>query len=146
MALPIKEQIQILKYARTLMMSTNLPYDIGLCAAISRSIDKLNHPLYVDYCTIPSRRLNMFIPLFTRETAIKVFDQKNWSPKPHTDRDYWWELGNNQSRIMFLDWMIEQLETQLIKKSKTSDIFIQIKILLTWLKRYSRLFLLKYRL
>jgi hypothetical protein len=146
MALSIKEQIEILKYARTLMMNGNLPYDVGLCAAISRSMDKVNHARYVEYCTVPTRRLKTFIPLFTRETAIQVFDQKNWTPKPYTDKDYWWELGNNQSRIMFLDWMIEQLEIQLIEESKTSNSFTQIKILLIRLKRYLHSSLLKYRL
>jgi hypothetical protein len=134
MALPIKEQIEILKYARTLMMDGNLPYDVGLCAAISRSMDKVNHARYVEYCTVPTRRLKTFIPLFTRDTAIQVFDQKNWRPKPYTDKDYWWDLGDNKPRIMFLNWIIKQLEVQLIKESKTSNVFTQIKTLLKRLK------------
>ena len=47
-----------------------------------------------------------YIPIFTYENACKYSDNT-------ITGDYWWEQNNYKDRLLFLDWMISELEKQL---------------------------------
>ena len=95
--LPIEEQIQVLRAVKEEVL-----YDIdfeGLCFKIQYRLKRV--------CSIdsPVIRIKEYIPLFRRKFAIQYANAKNGS--------YWWPRENDKDRLLFLDWMIQELEKQL---------------------------------
>lgn len=76
-------------------------YKDGLCYGIMMS---LRDTLYIN---VYSTECKNYIPLFTRENAIK-FGANSFTA-------YWWPFGikGNECRKQFVDWMIDELKKEL---------------------------------
>ena len=51
-------------------------------------------------------KIKEYIPIFTYENACKYSENT-------ITGEYWWEQNNYIDRLLFLDWMIQELEKQL---------------------------------
>ena len=101
-----EDQILILKKAKDFLLSERNSsggyISMGLCSQIQRAF-------YRSGITIPSiSKIEKLIPIFTYENACKH------SINTITG-DYWWPKYDSISRLLFLDWMISELEKQLNK-------------------------------
>ena len=97
-------QILILKEAKDFLLSEKNSsggyISMGLCSQIQRAF-------YRSGITIPFfTKIKEYIPIFTYENACKYSDNT-------ITGDYWWEQNNYIDRLLFLDWMISELEKQL---------------------------------
>ena len=109
MALSIKTQIKVLENinwkADDNFNSSKCFYEHGLCELITESLDSLG--------ILHGNKLESYIPLFTKENAIKYANARelNWL-------NYWWSVASKEFppyhyRKLFVNWMIEELEKQL---------------------------------
>ena len=100
----LEKQIEILERAK------HKPTISGLCNDIDRAITiRLNIP-FSHLGTLKS-----YIPLFTRENAIKYANAKARGV-------FWWETDpfDSKSRLNFLNWMIEVIKKE-IENEKTKN-------------------------
>lgn len=112
MALPIETQIKVLENiswkADDNFKNSKCFYEHGLCELITNSLDDLG--------ILHGNRLSSYIPLLTRENAIKYANARelNWF-------DYWWPIISNEFspyhyRKYFINWIIGELKKQLTDK------------------------------
>lgn len=120
MALSTKQQIKILKRVRK-----SFTNGWGLCFNIQKQLLTFNKFTRITISSNPDA-ISDLIPLFTFKNAEKTFLIENWSPKPTNPEAYWWPINDRSPRMLFLDWMINQLEEQLVEETKKS-IFTKIK-------------------
>lgn len=101
--LSFNEQIDILTRAKFRIENK---LNSGVCLAIDDSlIDSGRKMVY---------HINTVIPLFSRASALIACNEKEVELPKITD-SFWWDLDNSESRIAFLDWMIEKLQTEIKK-------------------------------
>ena len=100
--LPIEEQIEILRTVRRDVLDDI--YFECLCFKIQYFLRKVYK---VDTFTI---NIKNYIPLFTEDNAIK---KAKAGENRHSANGYWWDRYNIKDRLVFLDWMIQELEKQL---------------------------------
>lgn len=98
-SLTTEEQIDILTRAK-IRIENKL--NSGVCLAVDDSlIDSGRQMVY---------HINTVIPLFTKANAYIACSEKK-TQMPDLGNSFWWDSENIESRIAFLDWMIEQLQS-----------------------------------
>lgn len=109
--LSIETQIRVLKKAKFFLLidkkrseknKSSYLYSRGLCSYISKALKCYNvFPETIYYY--------IYIPLFNRENAIKYANAIQ-----SKDIEYWWNKLNYKDRLYFLNWMINELELELM--------------------------------
>ena len=103
--LSLEEQIEILEIAREEVNERRR----GLCGIISKVINRVSGTYErrtYPYCSYVD--VDLFIPLFTRQNAVKYGNGVNDM--------YWWKhryKHDFESRINFLNWMIRQIKKEI---------------------------------
>jgi hypothetical protein len=89
-----KQQIEVLKTVRGRVEYRKL----GLCHTICNVLELFG-------ISVPPSLISCYIPLFTRENAIKYAGA-------NSSNIYWWPYGayDRVSRLQFLDFMINELK------------------------------------
>ena len=102
----LEEQLEILERAKEFTK----PY--GLCCAIRNAM-----ALEVNIACLDIPKYKDYIPLFTRENAIKYGGGRKYKPFwwSMESRLFWWSVRpyDFESRIIFLDWIIEQIKKEI---------------------------------
>ena len=107
-----KEQIIILK--EVLEVLNNKTDDRGLCYIIAH---RIAHRIIIPLNLLVYRLfINDYIPLFTKENAIKYGNahKNNYSAYWWNHPD-WWDTSltyDYENRILFVNWMISELEKE----------------------------------
>jgi hypothetical protein len=103
---PIKTQIKLIKRAHLILSRQRVQ---GLCAALKQAT--IEH-IYLKWSIYMERsKLSELFPLFTRENAINLFNEKNDEyKKPSLVNAYWWPINDYDSRLIFLEWMLKELK------------------------------------
>lgn len=98
-----QRQIAILLRAKELLLE--MP-GCGLCSLISIAIKGKELEIYLsNYSDLYINE--KCIPIFTRENAINYAGARGFASL------YWWSRGDIEPRLLFLDWMITELQKQI---------------------------------
>lgn len=97
-----EDQITILKGCKE-RLKKRLDGSNGVCCAIAYEI----MPFGIDIGANGSKR---YFDLLTIENATIACREKHVTLPNINDIGYWWRHGNFKSRIVFINWMIEQLQ------------------------------------
>lgn len=97
-----EQQIEILNSAKEIILSS--PKSC-LCDTLSNVVNANSFVgLHANVFT-----LSNYLPLFNVDNAIKACQEKGVPlPDGFSRFNYWWDINNRESRIAFIDWMIEQ--------------------------------------
>jgi len=102
--LTISEKIEILTNAKELCKIDSCKYMcIHICDAVCQHLN-------VNYSSVKGYEKE--IDLFTRENAYKVCKAKGVT-LPRTDNSAWWHHYEEEARMVFFDWMIEEYKKKL---------------------------------
>jgi len=97
-----KQQIEILNSAKDIILSS--PKSC-LCDTLSNVINAYG---FVGFHANLFNLTN-YLPIFNIDNAIKACKEKGVPlPDGFSRFNYWWDINNRESRIAFIDWMIEQ--------------------------------------
>lgn len=107
--LTIQNKIQILKDAIKYLKEYRC---VGMCAALSRSINNYTHPIIIPYST-----LDYHYPDFTHDYYMKFY-RFNKSVKQCEPREFWdnMDVFGMKRRIIFLRYLILKLRIQQFKR------------------------------
>jgi len=103
---PIKTQIKLIKRAYLILSKHRVQ---GLCVALKQAT--IEH-IYLKWSIYMEKfKLSELFPLFTRENAINLFNENNDRyKKPSLTNAYWWSIDDYDSRLIFLEWMLQELK------------------------------------
>ncbi len=112
--LTIKDKIQILKDGIKYLKNHTC---VGMCAALSRSINKYPHRMIIPYST-----LDYYYPDFTHNNYLKFY-RYNKSVKQCENGRFWddcYSIFGMKRRIIFLRYLILKLRIQQFKQWYTT--------------------------
>jgi len=114
-ALPIQMQIEVLENAKASFSKYNKMHSrFGLCFHIEKAISEHSECPLSLRCGMLYNMLETYIPIFNKRNAYKFKALK-------IESAYWWPIEESKKRIAFLDWMINELKTELQAIIKTLE-------------------------
>lgn len=100
-----QRQISILLRAKELTLDVS---NSGLCYIMACAIRDKEFRIYTTVYSSPIRNMvKECIPLFTKENAIKYAGARTHNAL------FWWTPCDIESRLLFLDWIITELQKQI---------------------------------
>lgn len=110
--LTVKQQIKVLRSAKALYVKrSKSDIDINcMCYCIANVIEKQRNIFNIWCIEIPE-----FIPIFNADN-VEAAGIKGLIPLIEKNEGYWWDVENKTIRPLVFDWLISELEKQIIKK------------------------------